>query len=149
MQASAYGVMRGGEPVSAFLAILDGDAHTVEWACAGHPGAYLVGPIATIDTDLPLGSGKSKRPAAIALGGGPRAPGASLEGATRGTTPLPADTLLVVASSGLRGPDSDSWQMTLRDHAPASGRLATVLVEHALRDHDPDEDLLAVVVRSR
>jgi len=63
--------------------------------------------------------------------------------------PLPADTLLVVASSGLRGPDSDSWQMTLRDHAPASGRLATVLVEHALRDHDPDEDLLAVVVRSR
>ena len=149
MQASSEGVMRGGEPVAAFLAILDATAHTIEWACAGHPGAFLIGPIAAIESGLPLGSGKRGRPNAVALGGGSRSPGASLTIATRGTTPLPVDTLLVVVSSALRGENDDRWQDTLRDLAPASGRLATVLVENSLRTRDPSEDLLAVVVRSR
>ena len=149
MQASSEGVMRGGEPVAAFLAILDATAHTIEWACAGHPGAFLVGPIAAVEAGLPLGSTKRARPNATALGSGSRAPGASLTIATRGTTPLPIDTLLVVASSALRGEDDDRWQHTLREHAPASGRLASVLVENSLRTRDPSEDLLAVVVRSR
>jgi hypothetical protein len=149
MQASSEGVMRGGEPVAAFLAILDAQQHTIEWACAGHPGAFLVGPIATVETSLPVGSGTGARPKATPLGGGVQSPGASLNVATRGTMPLPADTLLVVASSALRGTDDARWQQELRESAPASGRLATVLVEHSLKARDPDEDLLAVVVRSR
>ena len=31
--------MRGGEPVAAFVAIVDANAEAIEWACAGHPGA--------------------------------------------------------------------------------------------------------------
>jgi hypothetical protein len=148
MQASADGVMRGGEPVAAFIAIVDSDS--VEWACAGHPGAHLVGPIALVDAGLPDGSTKGTRPNATPLGGGQQqSPGASLQVATRGKTPLPPDTLLVVASTGLRGPDDGRYQDTLRMTAHASGRLATALVENALRRGDPAEDLLAVVVRSR
>ncbi|MEO8845525.1 MAG: SpoIIE family protein phosphatase [Kofleriaceae bacterium] len=130
MRASSDGVIRGGEPVSAFLAILDLKSLTIEWACAGHPGAFLVGA------------------RTVALGGGERVPGASLTVATRGATPLPVDSLLVVASSALRGTDDERWRELLRDSAP-SGRLATVLVEHALRAGVPSEDLLAVVVRAR
>ena len=149
MRASSEGVIRGGEPVSAFLAILDMQTLTIEWACAGHPGAYLVGPIAAIETVLAAGSSKQARPRTVALGGGERAPGASLTVATRGATPLPVGSLLVVVSSALRGSDDERWTNVLRDHAPASGRLASVLVEQALRRGEPAEDLLAVVVRAR
>ncbi|HSN27823.1 MAG TPA: SpoIIE family protein phosphatase [Kofleriaceae bacterium] len=149
MRATADGVMRGGEPVAAFLAIIGSD---VQWACAGHPGAFLVGPVASLDAGAPLGSAKASRPEAVQLGPGflqtkPRAE--TLDGATRGTTPLPPDTLLVVASSGLRGLDDAAWQAQLRQAAFASGRLAAVLVEDALRRGTPTEDLLAVVVRAR
>jgi hypothetical protein len=67
----------------------------------------------------------------------------------RGSSPLSSDALLVVASTGLRGTDDERWQIELREQAPATGRLASALVEHALRNGDPKEDLLAVVVRSR
>jgi hypothetical protein len=149
MRASSEGVLRGGEPVAAFLAVLDNDAHEIEWACAGHPGAFVVGPIASVDSGLPQGSGTGPRPKAVALAGEKRMPGASLHEAKRGTAALHPDSLLVVASTGLRGPDDDQWLQRLVESARASGRLAAVLVELALRAGAPSEDLLAVVVRSR
>jgi len=117
------------EPVAAFVAILD--ATTIEWAGLGHPGAFLVGPIA----EVPLASGsvKAVRPTATAL-------------ADTGARAFPADTLLVVASSALRGDDAERWRERLRDQAPARGRLASVLVEKAA---NPTDDALAVVVRAR
>jgi hypothetical protein len=117
------------EPVAAFVAILD--AKTIEWACLGHPGAVLVGPIAEIA--VASGSVKATRPTGIAL-------------TDTGARALPADTLLVVASSALRGDDAERWRERLRDQAPASGRLASVLVEKAANATD---DALAVVVRAR
>lgn len=149
MRASSEGLLRGGEPVAAFLAILDAQAHTIEWACAGHPGALLIGPIAAVESGLPLGSGREPRPKATVLSGGPRIEGASLTEAKRGRTAYPADTLLVVASTALRGSDDQAWEDKLRGAAPASGRLAAVLVEQALEAGQPAEDLLAVVVRAR
>ncbi len=150
MRASSEGVIRGGEPVSAFLAILDAKALSIEWACAGHPGAVLVGPIAALDTaNLPEGTLRGVRPRAVPLGGGEPAAGATFTVATRGSSPLPVDSLLVVASSAVRGVEDARWSEILRDNAAASGRLATVLVELALRTTDPREDLLAVVVRAR
>lgn len=149
LRASSEGVMRSGSPVAAFLAILDAGAQQIEYACAGHPGAAVVGPIATLDTSLPLGSSKGARPRAATLGAGTRDPEASLSGATRHTAPLPPDTLLVVASSALRISDEERWRTQLQELAPASGRLASVLVDTALRQGEPKEDLLAVVVRAR
>lgn len=149
LRASSEGVLRGGQPVAAFLALLDAQAGTVEYTCAGHPGGFLVGPIATIDGSLPLGSGKSARPTATPLGAGQRDPAASMRGANRHSAALPPDTLVVVASTALRGDDDALWQAQLRETAPASGRLASVLVDIALRRGEPSEDLLAVVVRAR
>jgi GAF domain-containing protein len=150
MRATAEGVMRGGEPVSAFLAIV---GPQIEWACAGHPGAFLVGPVASLESGPPAGSSKSARPEAMQLGPGVtrevKKRADSLAGATRGEAELPPDMLLVVASSALRGDDDTRWQAQLREAAFASGRLATVLVEDALRRGSPSEDLLAVVVRAR
>jgi hypothetical protein len=140
MQASAEGVMRGGEPVRAFIAIIGSE---IEWACAGHPGAFLVGPVALLDAGAPDGSLTTVRPNAVHIG-----PDAATQSA-RGTLPLPPDSLLVIASTGLRGDDDTQWQTRLRQAAFASGRLATVLVEDALRRGAPAEDLLAVVVRAR
>jgi GAF domain-containing protein len=144
MQTSAAGVMRGGEPVSAFLAIIGSE---IEWACAGHPGAFLVGPVASLEGGAPAGSIKSARPDAIQMGPGARV--ADMSNTARGKALLPADTLLVVASTGLRGTDDARWQGQLREAAFASGRLATVLVDDAMRRGAPAEDLLAVVVRAR
>jgi hypothetical protein len=131
MRASSEGVLRSGQPVSAFLAILDAPAQKLEWACAGHPGACIVGAEKTI----------------LISGGPKRGPNASLTAAVRGSSPLMADSLLVVASSGLRGTDDERWQAQLRENA--SGRLATALVEQALEAGEPSEDVLAVVVRAR
>ena len=74
----------------------------------------------------------------------------SLAGATRGT-------LAAVARHAARrrvdarcaAPTMRTWQAQLREAAFASGRLATVLVDHALERGTPAEDLLAVVVRAR
>jgi hypothetical protein len=135
LRASAEGVVRGGEPVAAFLAIIDGEARTISWACAGHPGAAIVGPV----------GGAESTPVEILGGGGARL-GASLVAATRGTTRLPHGALLAVASSALRS-DDDTFTSLLRLSALAGVRLANVLVEHALTQGQPAEDLLAVVVR--
>ncbi|MFT3696971.1 MAG: SpoIIE family protein phosphatase [Kofleriaceae bacterium] len=145
MRASSEGVIRGGEPVAAFLAILDAKTLSIAWACAGHPGALLVGPVAPLDTPMPEGSRKDVRARAVALGG-EASPGASLTVATRGTNPLPVDSLLVVASSAVRGTDDERWRELVRMKAQVSNRLAATLVEQV---PDAGEDLLAVVVRAR
>lgn len=134
MQVSAGGVMRGGEPVRAFIALI---GREIEWACAGHPGAFLVGPVASLEAGAPLGSIKNARPDAVPIS------------TARGTLALAPDSLLVVASTSLRGDDEAAWEAQLRSAAFASGRLATVLVEETLKRGAPDGDLLAVVVRAR
>jgi GAF domain-containing protein len=150
MRASSEGVLRSGQPVAAFLAILDAQSQTIEWASAGHPGAFLVGPIAAVDSGLPMGSGTGPRPKATAIASsGKRPKDASLTAAIRGNAEFHPDTLLVVASTGLRGGEDEKWETKLREFAPASGRLASVLVDTALKAGDPTEDLLAVVVRAR
>ncbi len=149
LRASAEGVMRGGEPIAAFLAVLDADKQTVAWACAGHPGANVVGPVAYDLAHFPGGSVTGQRPTSISLGGGGAALGASLTQATRGETQLPHDSLLVIASTAVRGNDEARWQAALCEQAPAGPRLATVLVDAALRRGDLHEDFLVVVVRQR
>jgi len=149
LRASTEGVMRGGEPIAAFLAVLDADRQTVTWACAGHPGAHVVGPVAYDLASFPGGSGTGPRPKSTPLGGGGAALGASMNQATRGESRLPHDSLLVIASTAVRGDDEQRWQGALREQAPAGPRLATVLVEGALRRGDLHEDFLVVVVRQR
>lgn len=134
MRASSEGVVRGGEPVAAFLAILDPDARTIAWACAGHPGGAVVPP--------------GERPPALLGGGGGRL-GASLTVATRGEAALPEEALLVIASTAVRGEDDARWARRLRELAPAGPRLAALLVDEATRGGAAQEDLLAVVVRRR
>ncbi len=149
LRASAEGVMRGGEPIAAFIALVDGDRQRVTWATAGHPGAFVVGPVAYDLAKFPLGSTSSRRPTSIALGGGGASLGASLVTATRGDTALPPDSLLVIASTAVRGDDEAAFESTLRDQAPAGPRLAQLLVENAAKRGDQHEDLLAVIVRQR
>ncbi len=149
LRASAEGVMRGGEPIAAFIALVDGDRQRVTWATAGHPGAFVVGPVAYDLAKFPLGSTSGPRPKTIALGGGGSSLGASLVTATRGETALPHDSLLVIASTAVRGDDEARFETSLRDQAPAGPRLAQLLVEAAVKRGDSAEDLLAVVVRQR
>jgi hypothetical protein len=149
MRASSDGVLRGGEPVAAFLAIIDAQRRTIDWACAGHPGAYVIGPIAAPSVDASTPAAGIERPKATALTAGPRVRGASLHAARRGQDEYVSDHIVVVASSALRGEDDAAWEQTLLELAAASSRLATALVERALKAGEPGEDLLAVVVRSR
>jgi hypothetical protein len=134
LQASSEGVVRGGEPVAAFVAILDPDAGTAVWACAGHPGG-AIGPA-------------PERPPVLLGGGGARL-GASLAVAMRGEAAFGEAALLVVASTEVHGDDAARWQRTLRELAAAGPRLAGMLVEAAARGGAVSEDLLAVVVRRR
>ncbi|HEU4732818.1 MAG TPA: SpoIIE family protein phosphatase [Kofleriaceae bacterium] len=134
--AGAEGVLRGGEPVAAFLAILDAEARTIAWSCAGHPGAVL------------LGAGPAAVP--VVLGGGGARLGEPGGAAVRGEAALDPDALLVIASRGVRGGDAAGWVRQLGARALASGGtgLAGALVEAA--GHGPAvEDLLAVVVQQR
>ena len=145
LRASAEGVVRGGEPIAAFIAILDGEGRSISWACAGHPGATLVNPPAGSTTD----SASRARTPVIALGGGGARLGASLAVATRGTTPLRPNAMLVIASTALRSDDDAVWHPAVRTQAHAGPRLASILVEAALKAGEPREDLLVVVVRER
>jgi len=134
LRASAEDVLRGGEPIAAFVALLDAGARTIAWGCAGHAGALLVAP----------GDGDP----AVALGG----KGARL-GDTRGDVELGAaalapDQLLVIASSGVYG-GAPAWRGVLRDPAALGPRLAARLVDAAAAGGQPGEDLLAVVIRQR
>jgi len=144
LRASAEGVVRGGEPVGAFVAILDGEARSIAWASAGHPGALLVGPVPEVSAG---DSSSGLTSSAMVLGGGGARLGASLEIATRGTSKLTPGSQLVIASTGLRADDDVLWMGQVRAAAPAGARLASVLVDGALARGEPHEDLLAVVVR--
>jgi len=135
LRASAEGVLRGGEPIAAFVAILDVEAGTITWSSAGHPGALVVTPGA--------------EPSAIPLGGGGARLGDAQGDVVRGAAPLGPDAVLVVASSGVRGGDASAWYDAVRAHAAAGPRLAGVLVEAAASRGPSGEDLLAVVVRQR
>jgi len=136
LRASSEGVVRGGEPVAAFLAILDPAARRIAWACAGHPGGAIV-------------AGRERASATVMLGGGGARLGASLAVATRGETAFDDEALLVIASTQVHGDDEVRWQQALRELAPAGPRLAAMLVDAAARTGAVDEDLLAVVVRRR
>jgi hypothetical protein len=127
-------VVRGGEPVAAFLAILDPAARTIAWACAGHPGGAIV-------------AARDRAP--IMLGGGGARLGASLAVATRGEAAFDDGALLVIASTEVHGDEEVRWQQALRELAPAGPRLAALLVDAAARAGVVHEDLLAVVVRRR
>src|SRR5690606_32994883 len=85
-RASPEGVLRGGEPVAAFLAIIDAQKQELEWACAGHPGAVLIGPIADFESTslTSMHTGPQVIPKIVTLSGGPRIRGASLHAARRG-----------------------------------------------------------------
>jgi hypothetical protein len=146
LRASVEGVVRGGEPVGAFIAILDGDAKTITWASAGHPGALIVGPAPEAAATA---SSSGLTSSAMVLGGGGARLGASLEIATRGTSKLTPGSQLVIASTGLRDNDDIVWMGQVRAAAPAGPRLASVLVDVALGRGEPHEDLLAVVVRQQ
>jgi len=150
LRASAATVVRGGEPVAAFIAILDPVTHSISWACAGHPGASLLGP--ALDIDWAMGSVMGRQPTATTLGAPEDASarlGASLDVAQRGTAKLPPGGMVVIASTELRGNDEALWQAVLHEHASAGPRLAKVLVDSKLEAGVPQEDLLAVVVRQR
>ncbi|MGE0550852.1 MAG: SpoIIE family protein phosphatase [Kofleriaceae bacterium] len=137
LHASAEGITRRSEPINAFIALLDLDASTVTWACAGHPGAYVVVPNhRAIDVSYSL----------VQLGGGTEMT-SSFAAATRGEDVLPTDAALVIASTSLRGEDEARWQQTLRQLSRSGSRLAAVLVETAVRDRELNDDFLAVVVR--
>ncbi|MBA2539187.1 MAG: SpoIIE family protein phosphatase [Deltaproteobacteria bacterium] len=146
LRASVEGVVRGGEPVGAFIAILDGEAKSIAWASAGHPGALIVGPAPEAAATA---SSSGLTSSAMVLGGGGARLGASLEIATRGTTKLTPGSQLVIASTGLRDDDDIVWMGQVRAAAPAGPRLASVLVDVALARGEPHEDLLAVVVRQQ
>ncbi|MEJ7599720.1 MAG: SpoIIE family protein phosphatase [Kofleriaceae bacterium] len=142
LRASAATVVRGGEPVAAFVAIFDAAGHSITWACAGHPGASVI----------PPASEDASRPTAILLGAPETTTdrlGASLDIALRDTTPLPSGSMVVIASTELRGTDDAHWLATLRDHAATGPQLAKALVDGKLGAGPPQEDLLAVVVRRR
>ena len=146
LRASSEGVVRGGEPVAAFLAILDPDAGRIAWASAGHPGgANVAGPARAPER----ASERASERAPVLLGGGGARLGASLAVATRGEAAFGDEALLVVASTEVHGDDAARWQRALRELAPAGPRLAGMLVEAAARGGAVSEDLLAVVVRRR
>lgn len=137
LRASAEGVLGGGEPIAAFVAILDAEARTIGWGCAGHAGALLVAP----------GAGGAEANA-VALGGSGARLGEPRGEVERGAAALAPDQVLVVASSGVYG-GAPAWRAAIADAAALGPRLAGRLVDAAAGGGQPGEDLLAVVVRQR
>jgi hypothetical protein len=156
--ASAEGVLRGGEPIAAFVAVLDPDERAVAWACAGHPGALVVvpgaarGPIALGGGGDPLAATERSpenpcREGLEATDQRSEAPAdedARVRSVLRGAAPLPPDAVLVIASSAVRSA-ALAWPW---DREPAGPQLASRLVE-AAGGGPPGEDLLAVAIRQR
>jgi hypothetical protein len=137
LRTSAEGVVRAGEPVAAFVAILDANGKTVEWASAGHPGGHIMTaiPFETATTGTPI------RPAPVPIA------------SPRGSAKLEHDQMVVVASSGLRrskhGADDGTWETTIRVLAAAGSRLPALAIESVAKTRALDEDWLAIVVRHR
>jgi hypothetical protein len=134
LRASAEDVLRGGEPIAAFVALLDADAGTMGWGCAGHPGAWLA-----------PGAGDGDP---VALGGKGARLGDTGGDVELGESAIAPDQLLVIASSGVHG-GAPAWRGVLRDPAALGPRLAARLVDAAAAGGQPSEDLLAVVIRQR
>ena len=150
MRASSEGVLRGGEPVAAFLAILDAQAQTIDVGVRRSSRRVRDRPDGGDRRAVPAGSLNGRGRSRHALGGGgARARREPARGATRGETVLP-DTLLVVASTALRGERrrsaGSSGCSRSRRRAAASHRCSS---RRALKRGAPAEDLLAVVVRQR
>lgn len=133
LRASAEDVLRGGEPIAAFVAVLDSVARTIAWGSAGHPGALRVA----------SGGGEP-----VVLGGGGARLGVAHGDVARGAAELGPDPLVIVASSGVHG-GAPAWRGALRDPGTAGSRLARRIVDAAAAGGQPGEDLLAVVVRQR
>jgi len=136
--ASAESVRRGGEPIAAFVAVLDAETRALAWACADHPGGVIV----ALD---------AAAPDPIALRGEPArlADSSQLGALVRGVARLDPSHVLVVSSSGVQGTDPAAWYAQTGMQAGAGPRLAQVLVEVAASRGPTDEDLLVVVVRHR
>lgn len=151
LRSSAEGVVRGGEPVTAFLSMLDPETGVIEWASAGYPGAAIVGPV----PELGIDSGSAMRPIVTLLGGGGARLGASAGqssghvATSRGRAVAAIDSVLVIASAAVRGDDDEAFSVLLRERAAAGGRLAHALVDAFARSEPSAVDLLAVVVRLR
>jgi hypothetical protein len=133
LRESAEDVLRGGESIAAFVAVLDPGARTIAWGSAGHPGALRVA----------SGGGEP-----VVLGGGGARLGVAHGDVARGAAELGPDPLVIVASSGVHG-GAPAWRGVLRDPAIAGSRLARRIVDAAVAGGQPGEDLLAVVVRQR
>jgi hypothetical protein len=140
----------GNQRVTALAALLDQRAGTVQWACAGHRGAYLVHPPG------PDGDGRAR----LELLGARSTPlGDPTLTLAEGERALAADDLVVTASDGVvdvRGPRGDPWgerrlQRMLRDQLLAAGDRAARMVVAAAVAHAGDgaavDDMLVVVVR--
>lgn len=151
LRASAEHVLRGGAPIAAFVAILDAEAGTIAWGCAGHPGALLVapGPADGESTVVALGGGGARLGAIRGQIRDPSGDGAEPgDGIARGAAGLLADQLLILASSGVYG-GAPAWRSAVSDAAVLGARLAGRIVDAAAAGGQPGEDLLAVVVRRR
>ena len=134
LRASAEGVLRG-EPIAAFVAILDAEAQTIAWASAGHPGAHVVASSAPAPP-MPLGDLGARLGDASGVW-------------TRGDAAFGPDDVLVVASRGVRAGGSDAWYGALGAGVAATPRLAALLVELAANGGPASDDLLAVVIQRR
>jgi hypothetical protein len=147
LRTSAERVLHG-ERIAAFVAIASAETQAISWACAGHPGAFLVEQGAETQDPRLLGGGGARLgdPSDDPSDGPSDGPS---DRVMRGEAPFGPDRMLVVASTGVRGSASRAWYGALRAHRAAGSRLAALLVD-AVADHGTaSEDLLAVVIRSR
>jgi hypothetical protein len=147
LQASAERVLRGGEPIAAFVAVLDAEARTIAWASAGHPGAVVVDRAAD-PIDRAAAGAAAPGARLVALGGGGARLGAA--GAIlRGEVGLGAQSVVVIASSGVRRGDAAQWHRRVQDRVVAPAWLPALVGDAIAAGAPPSDDLLAVVVRQR
>lgn len=124
--AAGAAIVRGGEAVSAFVALVAVDR--VTWAAIGHPGGALLR--AATDAGDPGESGLAAAPALALVG-------------ARGEAMLAPGDALVIGSTGVHA------AVALAAHRADGPQLAEVVVAEARAGGEPAADLLAVVVRRR